>query len=122
MSMSIVKRLDQLCVIISNPIRHVRHYTLEEIKGVIINFSSEDLYIGAKSWGNVSGKVSAAIPNKINAHSSTGEILLLTVEINRDQIDPIENMVIGTFGLQYHDRSGNNYATEKAVFQLLLIG
>src|ERR1044072_8424258 len=117
----IVRRHDQIAIIVCNPIRHVRHYTQEEIKGVIVNFSSDDLYLGAISWGNVrGGHVNRNIPKVFPAHSSTGEIVLLTLDINRDDIDPVENMVVGRFGFQYSDASGTRYATESGVFQLLL--
>ena len=120
----VIKRVDQIAIIICNPVRHVRHYTLEEIRGVIINFSPDDLYIGAKSWGSVQGRIRGnahpEIPKVLAAHSSTGEIVLLTLEINREDIDPYENMIVGRFGFQYYDAARNNYATEAALFQLLL--
>lgn len=115
-----VKRVDQLCVVISDPILLVQHYTLVDIKGVIINFSSEELYIGSTSWGGVTGKLNPNITNTLPAHSDTGEIVLLTLEINRDDIDPIENMIIGNFILNYNVSSGERYTTAPALFQLIL--
>lgn len=121
---SVTKRLDQIAIVICNPTRHVMHYTLEEIKGVIINFSSEDLYVGSKSWGSLLGRVQAHVhpdfPNVLPAHSSTGEIVLLNLEINRNDVDPYDNMILGRFGFQYSDASGKSYAPESALFQLIL--
>ena len=121
---AVIQRVDQIAITIRNPSRHVRHYTPEEIRGVIINFSPEDLYIGAISSGSplggLRGHPHPDIPKVLPAHSSTGEIVLLTLEINRDEIDPYENLILGSFAFQYSDAAGKSYATERALFHLLL--
>lgn len=122
-----VQRVDQLSIVISNPTHQVRHYTIAEIKGEIINSSSEELYIGSKSWGfnslcgpGIPGKVNPNIPSVVSAHSTTGEIRLLTLEINIDAFDAVENMTVGNFSLEYHDSSGTRYRTAPALFHLIL--
>jgi hypothetical protein len=115
-----VNRVDQLCIVISEPIQHVKHYTIVEIRGVLVNFSSEELYVVGISSGGIAGKVSKSMPSVMPAHSATGEILLLTIEVNRDEFDPIENMVIGNIRLQYSGASGAMYLTAPALFQLIL--
>ena len=117
------QRDDQFGVIITDPIQHVRHYTVAEIRGVIVNFSSEELYVGSIGFGgtgNVRGKANPHIPKTLPAHSSTGEILLLTVEINIDDFDPIENMKVCDFHFDYADSSGGRYRIPRALFQLIL--
>ncbi|HEY0763006.1 MAG TPA: hypothetical protein VGD61_11615 [Pyrinomonadaceae bacterium] len=64
--------------------------------------------------GGLRGYPHPYIPNVLLAHSSTGEIVLLTLEINRDEIDPYENLILGGFGFQYSDAAGKSYATERA--------
>ncbi|MGA9997416.1 MAG: hypothetical protein WBP93_18500 [Pyrinomonadaceae bacterium] len=122
-----VKRADQACVIISEPILYVKHYTIVEVKGVFVNFSPEDIYIAATGFGlvpqatpGIKAVGNQNTPSTLAAHSSTGEILLITLEINRDAFDPIENMMIGTYHLQYTDSSSASYLTAPALFQLLL--
>ncbi len=122
------KRVDQVCVVISEPFLQVKHYTIAEVRGVVVNFSSDEIYIadrgmslGPQSPPGITNKVNPDIPSILPAHSSTGEILLITLEINRDSFDAIENMMVGSIILHYTDSSRTMYQTAPALFQLLLI-
>ena|SRR5947209_18467010 len=93
----------------------------------LVNFSSEDIHIVSRGFGvglqatpGIKTKENRNLPNMLPAHSSTGEILLMTLEINRDGFEAIENMMIGSYHFGYTDSSGTMYQTAPALFQLIL--
>jgi hypothetical protein len=97
-----------------------RHYSLVDVKGVIVNFSSEQLRLGSPLGMNASGPFNNAIPQVLPAHSATGELVLFQMQINRDDFDPIENMKVGSLAFEYADAKGTKYRTEPVVFQIIL--
>lgn len=113
-------RSDQLCVIIKSPIMHVAHYSLVEVKGVLVNFSSEQLRLGSHLGMNLMGTLNTGIPNMLAPHTSTGEMVLFQLQVNRDEFDPIENMKVGSLAFEYFDEKGTKYRTEPSVFQVIL--
>lgn len=118
----IVERDDQLNVIINNPKQSAKHYSLVEVRGIIINTSDEEIHIVAHSWSNVqsTSRIGQDIPSAVPPKFETQELVLLTIEVNKDDIDPIEDMFQGSFKLQYADGSGVNYITKPALFEVSL--
>lgn len=119
--MEIVERSDQLIIVLNNPTQKVKHFSLVEIKGCIVNLSSDTLIIISKSFSTYcKGRLNPNIPNVFPPKFSTDELILLTIEIDKNEIDPIENMFVGNIRLQYRDSSEKMYLTAPALFQLYL--
>lgn len=121
------QRVDQLCVVISNPVLQVRHNTNVEIRGLIVNFSPQELHVIAHGWGlspvaepGIPGQASPSFPSVLPARQATAEMTLLTLQINLDAFDAIENMMVGNIYIQYGDASGAMFKTAPALFQLIL--
>jgi hypothetical protein len=113
-------RSDQLCVVIKSPIMHVSHYSIVDVKGVVVNFSSEQITLGSHLGMNLSGTLNIGIPKVLGPHTSTDEIVLFQLRVDRDEFDPIENMKVGSLAFEYFDEKDTKYRTEPAVFQVIL--
>lgn len=119
--MEIVERSDQLVIVLNNSVQKVKHFSLVEIKGCIANLSSDNLIIVSKSFSTYCrGRINPHIPNIFPPNFSTDELILLTIEIDKNAIDPIENMFVGNIRLQYRDSSEKMYLTAPALFELYL--
>jgi hypothetical protein len=116
-----MNRVDQIGIIISNPFQTSRHYSIVEVNGLIVNFSNETLYITSHSYSSsCKSRMNPNIPKELLAHSSTEIINLLTIEFNKNDIDPVENVNLGHIQLQYRNSSGESFITSPTLFSIFL--